>query len=330
MKYLQLLPVVIDRALHKQQLVNERKLMEDAIRESEQRYRRLVELSPDGIAIHAEGEFVFMNPAGLRTLGATSPERVLGISPLIIVHPDYHESFTARVHELEGQDDRAPWIEQKYVRFDGAVIDVEVLSVRFAYEGKPAVQTIFRDITERKQVEQRLEHLALYDALTGLPNRMLFYDRMNQLLALAKRNGFVLGLLFMDLDKFKSINDTHGHEAGDLLLIEVSRRMTTSTRGSDTVARMGGDEFIGICGRITAPLDAAVVANKIIATLSQPFQIKGLELTVGVSIGISVYPLDGDDSEMLVNKADAAMYRVKENGKGGYRFFCDIDREAAS
>ncbi len=330
MKYLVLLPVVIDRVLYKQQLVNERKRMEEAIRESEERYRKLVELSPDGIAIHAEGVFVFMNPAGMRILGAVSPEQVIGISPLTIVHPDFHESFTARVHDLESKADRVPWIEQKYVRLDGAVIDVEVLGVRFVYGGLPAVQTIFRDITERKQVEQRLERLALYDTLTGLPNRMLFFDRLNQLLALAKRNAYILALLFMDLDHFKRINDTHGHEIGDLLLAEASHRMKSSTRSSDTVARMGGDEFIGICGRIAAPLDAAVVAKKIIAALSKPFRIKGLELTIGVSIGISIYPLDGDNVETLVNKADAAMYRAKESGKGGYRFFSDLDKSSAS
>jgi len=325
MKYLDLLPVVIDRVLYSQQLANERKRMEEAIRESEERYRKLVELSPDGIAIHADGLFVFMNPAGLRIIGAVSPEQVIGISPLTIVHPDFHEGFLARARDLESNTDRVPWIEQKYVRLDGTVIDVEVSGVRFVYEGLPAVQTIFRDITERKQVEQRLERLALYDTLTGLPNRMLFFDRLNQLLALAKRNDYVLALLFMDLDHFKRINDTYGHEVGDLLLAEASHRMTSCTRSSDTVARMGGDEFIGICGRIAVPIDAAVVANKIIAALSEPFLIKGLELTIGVSVGISIYPLDGDDVETLVNKADTAMYRTKEDGKGGYRFFSDLD-----
>ncbi len=330
MKYLKLLPMVIDRVINKRQLSNEHRLMEVAIHESEERYRKLVELSPDGIAIHAGGVFVFMNPAGMRILGAESPEQLIGVSPLTIVHPDFHESFTARVHDLESNTDRVLGIEQKYVRLDGTVIDVEVSGVRFVYGGTPAIQTIFRDITERKQGQQRLERLALYDTLTGLPNRALFFDRINQLLALARRNNYILALLFMDLDHFKHINDTHGHEVGDLLLIEVAKRMASSTRSSDTVARMGGDEFIGICGRITAPMDAAVVAKKIIAALSEPFRIKGLELTIGVSVGISIYHLDGDDAETLVNKADAAMYRVKESGKGGYRFFSDLEKSSAS
>jgi diguanylate cyclase (GGDEF)-like protein/PAS domain S-box-containing protein len=182
---------------------------------------------------------------------------------------------------------------------------------------------VAHDITERKQTEQRLEQLALYDALTGLPNRILFFERMNQLLALAKRNRNVLAVLYMDLDRFKAVNDMLGHEVGDALLCQVSQRMKTSIRNSDTVARMGGDEFIGVCGFITAPGDAAIVAEKIIQILSEPFYIKGSECSVGVSVGISLYPQDGDDVESLVSKADTAMYRVKESGRGGYQYYND-------
>jgi diguanylate cyclase (GGDEF)-like protein/PAS domain S-box-containing protein len=179
---------------------------------------------------------------------------------------------------------------------------------------------VAQDITERKQMEQRLKQLALYDALTGLPNRTLFFDRMNQLLALAKRNGYVLALLYMDLNRFKEINDTLGHDMGDMLLVEAGKRMVSCTRKADTVARMGGDEFIGICGRIAAPQDAGVVAEKILAILSEPFHLKKHVCTISASIGISIYPQDGDDLEMLVNKADAAMYCVKKSGKHGYAY----------
>jgi diguanylate cyclase (GGDEF)-like protein/PAS domain S-box-containing protein len=324
-RYLDLLPAVINRVFSNQQLIKERRRMEDAVRESEERYRKLVELSPDGISIHAEGKFVFINPAGARMLGAAHPDQIIGMPALDVVHPDFKEISKTRKEQLENHVEMVPWIEEKYVRLDGRVIDVEVAAIRFSYEGKQAVQRLFKDITERKQVEQRLERLALYDTLTGLPNRMLFFDRLNQLLALARRNQYVLALLYMDLDNFKHINDTFGHEVGDLVLIEVSKRMTSCTRSSDTVARMGGDEFIGICARIAAPGDAAVVASKVIAVLARPFRIKGLELAMGVSIGSSIYPLDGDDAETLVNKADAAMYKIKQSGKGGFRFFSDPD-----
>ena len=183
------------------------------------------------------------------------------------------------------------------------------------------IVSVAHDITERKVMEQRFRQLALYDPLTGLPNRMLFYDRMNQLLALARRNSYVLALLYIDLDCFKEINDTHGHEVGDLLLKEAANRMTSALRKADTVARMGGDEFIGVCGRIAAAPDAGVVAKKMLDTLTRPFQIQGRECLIGASIGISLYPQDGDDLEALVNKADQAMYLVKMQGKGGFRFF---------
>ena len=154
-------------------------------------------------------------------------------------------------------------------------MDVEVASVNFSYEGQPAVQTIFRDITERKLVEKRLKQLALYDTLTGLPNRTLFFDRMNQLLELTKRNNYILALLYMDLDHFKDVNDRLGHEVGDELLVEAARRMTGCTRKADTVARMGGDEFIGICCKISAREDASVVAEKMIECPFPAFSYQG-------------------------------------------------------
>ncbi len=320
MRYLDLLLPVIDQVLYKQQLIREHNRMQEVVKESEERYRLLIELSPDGIVVHFEGKFVFVNPACARLLGAAAPDQLIGTAVLDIVHPDFQEIFRSRLQQLGAMKEALPWIEEKFVRRDGTIMEVEVSSVQFPFEGMQAVQTIFRDISERKQMEQRLKQLALYDTLTGLPNRTLFYDRMNQLLALAKRNHYVLALLYLDLDHFKKINDTLGHEVGDRVLVEAGNRMTSCTRKSDTVARMGGDEFIGICGRIAAPQDAAVVAEKILALLSEPFHVKEHLCTLGASIGISIYPQDGDDAETLVNKADAAMYCVKNSGKGGYAF----------
>ncbi len=324
MKYLELLPVVIDRVLYQQHILKERKQMESTVKESEERYRSLVDLSPDGIAVHADGKFVFINPAGARCLGATNPDQLIGKYFIEIVHPDYHVIARERLELMEQKQTSVPWITEKFLRLDGREIDVEVAGVPFTHRGRPGAQIIFRDITERKMVESRLERLALYDTLTGLPNRTLFFDRMNQLLALAKRNHYVLALLYMDFDRFKAVNDTLGHDVGDLLLKEASKRMVSCTRQADTVARMGGDEFIGICGKIAAPSDAGVVAQKIIDALSQPFFVKGHECTIGASIGISLYPNDGEDVETLLSKADTAMYRMKEYGMGGYTYFSDL------
>ncbi len=324
MKYLELMPVVIDRVIYKQYLIKERQQMQEKMRDSEERYRLLVELSPDGIVIHAEGRLVFVNPAAARFLGASSVDALLGKPAIDFVHPDYRSIANQRVNLLEENRSSVPWIEEKFIRIDGKVIDVEVAGVSFNYQGKPAVQTIFRDITDRKLVEERLERMALYDTLTGLPNRTLFFDRMTQLLAFARRNQYILALLFIDLDHFKTINDNFGHEIGDKVLVEAGQRMKACTRHADTVARMGGDEFIGICGRITASADAAIVAEKIVQALSSPFQIDGKTCTIGASIGVSLFPNDGDDVESLLQKADTAMYRIKKSGKGGYAFFSPV------
>jgi diguanylate cyclase (GGDEF)-like protein/PAS domain S-box-containing protein len=325
MRYLSLIPAVVDQVLYKQQLIRERNQMQEAMQESEERYRRLVELSPDGIAIHVDGRIVFINPAGAHLLGASHADQLLGMSVFDLVHPDFKEIARAQLQQLQQKAGTMPWIEEQFVRLDGAAIDVEVSGVKFSHRGKPAVQTIFRDITERKQVTREIERSALYDALTGLPNRPLFFDRMNQHLAQAKRNRYNLALLYIDLDRFQVINDTLGQEAGDLLLQEVSKRMTSCTRKADTVARMGGDEFIGICGKIAASEDVVVVARKILGVLSASYRIKGHECTIGASIGISLYPADGDDAETLLHKADHALYRVKESGKGGYLLYGNLD-----
>jgi diguanylate cyclase (GGDEF)-like protein/PAS domain S-box-containing protein len=328
MRYLSLIPVVVDQVLYKQQLIKERNQMQEAMQESEERYRRLVELSPDGIAIHVDGRIVFINPAGAHLLGASNADQLIGMSVFDLVHPDFKEIARAQLQQLQQKAGTMPWIEEQFVRLDGAAIDVEVSGVQFSHKGKPAVQTIFRDITERKQVARKLERSALYDALTGLPNRPLFFDRMNQHLAQAKRNRYNLALLYIDLDRFQVINDTLGEETGDLLLQEVSKRMTSCTRKADTVARLGGDEFIGICGKIAASEDVVVVARKILGVLSASYRIKGHECTIGASIGISLYPADGDDAETLLHKADHALYRVKESGKGGYLLYGNLNNAA--
>ncbi len=324
MKYLDLLPVIIERVRFQQQIMLERQMMVDSMRESEERYRKLVEISPEGIALHQDGAVTFMNPSGARILGASRPEQIVGLSIFDIVHPELHEAVRERMRLLAERGGQAPWVEERFVRYDGSVIDVEVSSASFLWQGKQMTQTIFHDISERKRVEGRLQHLALYDALTGLPNRTLFFDRMAQLVALARRNEYVLGLLFLDLDGFKKVNDTFGHGVGDELLRQVSQRLSGVMRQCDTIARMGGDEFIGLCGRINEPADAGVIAKKIITALREPYTAGGITCSIGVSIGISIFPDDGEDSDTLLKMADLAMYRVKQGKQGGYLFYRDM------
>ncbi|MBF0319486.1 MAG: EAL domain-containing protein [Nitrospirae bacterium] len=177
------------------------------------------------------------------------------------------------------------------------------------------------DDTERKRAEERLKQLAHFDMLTDLPNRSLFEDRLKQTILQARRADFNFAVMFLDLDKFKYVNDTLGHHIGDLLLKEVAVRLSESVRKSDTVARMGGDEFQVILTKINKPADAAAIAEKIITAINEPFYLDAQRCTVGVSIGISIFPMDGDTLEVLSKNADMAMYQVKEHGKNGFRFY---------
>jgi len=321
MKYFELLPVIIEQVLTKQRMAQKQERLMRAIQESEERYRSLVELSPDGILLHSGGMLLFANPMAMRFLGADKPEDILGKRVLDFVHPDFREIAGERIRMLENQMDCVPWIEEKMVRLDGREMDVEVVGAPLLYYGKPAVQEIFRDIKERKFAARRLEHMALYDGLTDLPNRTLFFDRLGHIFSVARRNGLFFAILFVDLDGFKGVNDSYGHDVGDILLKEVANRLTESVRDSDTVARMGGDEFTVILAEVKQPGDPGIVAEKIIAVLSRPYFIKGFECKISASIGISLYPADGDDVDVLLKKADTAMYRVKENGKRGHQFF---------
>jgi diguanylate cyclase (GGDEF)-like protein/PAS domain S-box-containing protein len=179
------------------------------------------------------------------------------------------------------------------------------------------------DITEAKEAEEKIIDLAYTDHLTGLPNRLLFLDRCEQAIAIAKRNGTQMALLFFDLDRFKDVNDTLGHHAGDLLLKAVSGRILKTIRSSSTLARLGGDEFALLCASIAYPQDAGVVANKIIELFHQPFEIEGKTIFSSASIGIVIYPDDGSDSSNLLKNADLAMYAAKERGRNAFNFFSD-------
>ncbi len=319
--YLELLPIVIDNVLQKAQFVKERQTMLAAVKESEERYRRLVELSPDGIAIHVEGEFVFINPAGERALGASKPGQLLGKSILDFVPPDHRDMVANRLKDLQQEAKVLPWTEEKLIRLDGAEIDVEMAGIPFRYKAKQAEQIIFRDITERKLAEERLEYLALYDALTGLYGRNSFFDHLNHSLAQGERYDRMLALLFLDLDRFKAVNDTLGHNVGDLLLKEATKRLKNCLRKSDVPARVGGDEFTVILTEISNTQDAAIIAQRIITSLAKPFVIENNECSIGVSVGISLYPADGDDPETLLKNADFAMYNAKKSGGGNFQFF---------
>jgi len=197
-------------------------------------------------------------------------------------------------------------------------------------ELKSANQRLEAEISDRKQAEQRAQHLADHDALTGLPNRRLLEDRLTQALALSYRNRKQTAVMFVDLDRFKTINDSLGHAVGDMLLREVARRLVAQLRVGDTICRIGGDEFVVVLPESKRSTDAANVAQKVIEQLSLPINVEGRELHVTPSIGISVFPDDGRDAETLIRNADAAMYHAKEMGRANYQFFTDQMNLSAS
>jgi diguanylate cyclase (GGDEF)-like protein/PAS domain S-box-containing protein len=184
-----------------------------------------------------------------------------------------------------------------------------------------SVANILAVAIERKSAEQRLAYLAQFDALTGLPNRHLFHDRLLQTIAHARRNGHPMAVLFIDLDRFKLVNDTQGHSAGDKLLKEAAARLSECVRGVDTVGRFGGDEFGAIVADLSKPGDAGVVAQKVLDAIAQPFKLDERDTYVSASVGITLFPADGDNPEALVMNADTAMYRAKEQGRNTYQYF---------
>jgi len=299
--------------------VTERKRAERELRESKEALQDFLDNATDLVQnVGADGRFAYVNRAWLRTLGYT-PEEVNGLTAFDIIHPDrraHCRDLFQRV--IEGESIKN--FETTFVAKDGRSIPVEGHIDSRSHEGQVLTRAIFRDMTERKLAEERLNHLAHHDSLTGLPNRLLFADRLTLELAQARRAKQMVGLLFLDLDGFKSVNDSLGHDVGDLLLKAIAQRLGGSVRASDTIARLGGDEFTVILHDLNPVEGAAVVAQKILHVLSQPFVLEGHEVSVTASIGIAVYPLDGETVEGLLKNADTAMYRAKAQA-GSYQFF---------
>src|SRR5690606_33379939 len=183
------------------------------------------------------------------------------------------------------------------------------------------IRGVHLDITERKEIENRIRQISQHDPLTRLPNRALLHEFAEPLLAAARRNERQAAVLFVDLDHFKPINDQHGHDVGDEVLKEVARRLRTSVRESDLVGRLGGDEFLLVLADIRSEESASRVARLCLKRLSQPYLLRGLELRTTCSIGISLFPQDGDDLGALIHHADAAMYQAKHEGRNKFQFF---------
>ncbi|HZR37784.1 MAG TPA: EAL domain-containing protein [Nevskia sp.] len=298
------------------------------LQSSEVRYRRLFEASKDGVLLveFDSGRVTDVN-AALAEMLSLPREEIVGqrLCELAALRNAPCKSALAELR-LREQVRYEHW---PLANAGGAALDVEFSANAYLVNGVKMVQCNIRDITERKQAESRIRYLALHDTLTGLPNRVLLHDRLNQAIAQARRNRRQVSVLMLDLDHFKHINDSLGHHVGDHLLEATAVRLRACLRESDIAARLGGDEFVIALPEAAEDADAALVAEKVLKTLREPFQVDGHELHVGVSIGISRYPSDGEDPGTLLRAADSAMYQAKNAGRGDFRFFTAAMSEAA-
>jgi len=294
---------------------------EQARRQAEERFRALVENAAEGIAlVDGQGQLLYTGPSTERVLGYH--ESLEGQSLLGIVHPEDLEMVRRTLRTLLGADGTELSCELRLLHACGEWRWIEATYKNLI--SNPCVRAIvinYRDVTERKLAEETLQHLAYRDTLTDLPNRFLFHDRLEHAIEQARRRNTGVAVMYVDLDRFKVVNDTLGHTIGDRLLQVVSRRLRDVLRADDTIARLGGDEFAVIIPEVARAEDAGSVGRKLIGALREPIMLDGHELHVTASAGISLFPSDGTDVETLLKHADAALYRSKDVGRNTVQLF---------
>ena len=286
----------------------------------------IVEHSDDAIVGTAlDGTVLSWNSGAEHLYGYTAPE-ILGESFSVLIPPDRDTELPGLLARL-GAGERIEHYETLRQRRDGSVVDVSVTisPIRDELGRVAGFSTVARDISERKQAERLLEHRALHDPLTDLPNRVLLYDRIKSALARVQRSGALVAILFLDLNDFKLINDQHGHTTGDLILRMLGPRLQEVIRPQDTVARFGGDEFVVVCADIRGEDAAEVIADRIKRAFVAPFDIGETEISVSTSVGVAVGGAD-DKPDALLEAADAAMYLAKARDRSRIAI-CEINRQ---
>lgn len=306
--------------LHRQKALLEaeiaqRRRTEEALRRAEEKYRTIFERAVEGIfQCDMEGTFLEVNPATARLLGYDTPSELVGRPGMgldILVDNEERRTYLEnllrdgvvanREYQIRRSDGEHLWVSESSRLVEGP-------------DGERLIEGVLEDITESKKSALDLHYRATYDGLTNIPNRQLFFDRLEHALARAKRYGYGLAVLFLDLDGFKSVNDNFGHRAGDELLLQTAGRLRRRVRASDTLARLGGDEFGVLLERVTELDSVTQAAENMIAALAEPFRIGAAEFHIGVSVGVSLFPGDAEDASSLVSRADAAMYAAKKGG----------------
>lgn len=288
---------------------------EREIRDSEERMRKLAEATDEGIVFHKETLITDVNEA-LQRMSGYALEEMVGHKTLEFVPEAWKQTVIDYIQA--GRED--PY-EAAIIHKDGREIPVEMVGKTMPFKGETYRLAVVRDITARKETQKRIEFMAHHDTLTQLPNREYMKERLEKILALARRRKGSTAILFIDLDNFKTVNDSLGHHAGDQLLCEIAKRISSTVRDADIVSRLGGDEFLVVLSDIASRGDAAIVAAKLLEIVNTSVLIEGHKLSVSPSIGISVFPGDGDTADELIRHADAAMYHAKDSGRSNYQFF---------
>lgn len=302
--------------------------------ESERKFRSVIESASDAIILADSRMLIQSWNRGAQLMFGYSDKEAVG-QPLDMTIPDRFKQAHADALQpfLMLEDDTLPSVGSRLelygLRKDGTEFPIELSLAGWEEEGQPFLSSIIRDITERKKAEHKINQMVYLDPLTGLPNRHLLNERLKESLDQADESGLMIGIMFLDLDRFKYINDTLGHTMGDLLLVEVSIKLRECVDKQDTVSRQGGDEFIVLLPGTSAE-EMTVKAGRILQTFNQSLLVGGQEMFVTPSIGMSLYPADGKTRDALIKNADTAMYRVKEQGKNNYQFYTAEMNEAVT
>ena len=295
--------------------ITDRWQAESTVRQSEERMRKFTEITDEAILFHRDGLITDGNDALTRLTGYTLPE-VMGLSIFNFISHEWRA--VAYEYTRAGRED--PY-EVTIRHKDGHTIPVEVVGKTMPQLHADYRVVLVRDITARKEAQERETFLALHDTLTQLPNRRFLMEQLGKVLSMARRRKFMVAVLFINLDHFKTVNDSLGHHAGDQLLCDVAERLRQSVRDTDLVARLSGDEFVAVLTDIHTPDDAALVADKLIETMRSAFTVGQLPLTMSLSIGISLFPGDDTTVQGLLRCADTAMYHAKDSGRGNRQFY---------
>lgn len=271
--------------------------------------QEVLDLMLDAVCVvDKQGTFVFVSAAFERIFGYPANE-VVGKKMINYVYSGDHQKTHNAIASLLSGELINPRFENRWLRKDGQLVHI-LWSVRWSEEHQVRI-AVAHDITERKEMEEQLYYMAGHDALTGLPNRSLLMDRLQKVIVKAHRDNLFFSLLFIDINGFKAVNDTYGHNVGDKLLHSIAQRLSNVMREYDTVGRLGGDEFLIILDNLKSPTESVVIRRKILAQFKAEFQLDELSLNISPSIGIANYPNDGQTDHQLIKYADQAMYKIK-------------------